>query len=339
MYDKRRVKIPTDITLDYILSKVSEYDIYAHYLGQFKVGAIYNSPFRKDKNPSFGIYYSKRTKQLLFKDHGTGECGNIVKFVSLYTGLTNYNDILKDIVKQLNITTDTKLDSSKQYIPSSETVIGIVRQKFTPTDINYWSQFNISEKTLKKFNVNSIKYYLCNGIVKGIYKEDNPMYAYKVYNNFKIYRPLADKYTKWRNNLTEYDIQGYAQLPSKGDTLIITKSMKDVMCLYEMGIPAISPSSESTFIPNDILEGLKKRFKRIIILFDRDAAGVKYLRKMSLKTSLEGLLVHKKFKAKDISDAIKANSFKEIKEWLYGEIKKQNTKKEKELGQSTQCNS
>nr|DAK71162.1 MAG TPA: DNA primase [Caudoviricetes sp.] len=339
MYDKRRVKIPTDITLDYILSKVSEYDIYAHYLGQFKVGAIYNSPFRKDKNPSFGIYYSKRTKQLLFKDHGTGECGNIVKFVSLYTGLTNYNDILKDIVKQLNITTDTKLDSSKQYIPSSETVIGIVRQKFTPTDINYWSQFNISEKTLKKFNVNSIKYYLCNGIVKGIYKEDNPMYAYKVYNNFKIYRPFADKYTKWRNNLTEYDIQGYAQLPSKGDTLIITKSMKDVMCLYEMGIPAISPSSESTFIPNDILEGLKKRFKRIIILFDRDNAGVKYLRKMSLKTGLEGLLVHKKFKAKDISDAIKANSFEEIKEWLYGEIKKQNTKEEKELGESKECNS
>lgn len=338
MYDKRRVKIPTDITLDYILSKVSEYDIYAHYLGQFKVGAIYNSPFRKDKNPSFGIYYSKRTKQLLFKDHGTGECGNIVKFVSLYTGLTNYNDILKDIVKQLNITTDTKLDSSKQYIPSSETVIGIVRQKFTPTDINYWSQFNISEKALKKFNVNSIKYYLCNGIVKGIYKEDNPMYAYKVYNNFKIYRPLADKYTKWRNNLTEYDIQGYAQLPSKGDTLIITKSMKDVMCLYEMGIPAISPSSESTFIPNDILEGLKKRFKRIIILFDRDNAGVKYLRKMSLKTGLEGLLVHKKFKAKDISDAIKANSFEEIKEWLYGEIKKQNTKEEKKLGESKECN-
>ena len=334
MYDKRRVKIPTDITLDYILSKVSEYDIYAHYLGQFKVGAIYNSPFRKDKNPSFGIYYSKRTKQLLFKDHGTGECGNIVKFVSLYTGLTNYNDILKDIVKQLNITTDTKLDSSKQYIPSSETVIGIVRQKFTPTDINYWSQFNISEKTLKKFNVNSIKYYLCNGIVKGIYKEDNPMYAYKVYNNFKIYRPLADKYTKWRNNLTEYDIQGYAQLPSKGDTLIITKSMKDVMCLYEMGIPAISPSSESTFIPNDILEGLKKRFKRIIILFDRDPAGVRYSRKISLKMNLEAMFIHKKYNAKDVSDAIKTNSFEEIKEWLYGEIKKQENQK---IGKSKEC--
>lgn len=320
MYDKRRVKTPTNITLDYILSKVTEYDIYTHYLGQFKVGAIYNSPFRKDNNPSFGIYYSKRTKQLLFKDHGTGECGNIIKFVSLFTGLTNYSDILNDIVNKLKITNDTKLVSSKQYIPSTETVIGIVRQDFTLTDINYWSQFHISKETLKKYNVNSIKYYLCNGIVKGIYKPENPMYAYKVYNNFKIYRPLADKYTKWRNNLTEYDIQGYAQLPKRGDILFITKSMKDVMCLYEMGIPAISPSSESTFIPDKALNQLKKRFKRIIILFDRDTAGVKYLRKMSLKTGLEGMLVHKKFKAKDISDAVKLNGFETIKNWLYEEI-------------------
>ena len=323
MYDKRRVKKPTEcITLDYILSKVTEYDIYAHYLGQFKVGAIYNSPFRKDKNPSFGVYYSKRTKQLLFKDHGTGECGNVIKFVSLFTGITNYNDILKDIIKQLHITPDTTLDNSKQYIPSTDTVIGVVRQDFTSTDINYWQQFNISKETLKKFNVNSIKYYLCNGIVKGIYKPENPMYAYKVYNNFKIYRPLADKYTKWRNNLTENDIQGFKQLPKTGDVLIITKSMKDVMCLYEMGISAISPSSESTFLPDKVLEQLKKRFKRIIILFDRDEAGVKYLRKMSLKTGLEGLLIHKKFKAKDVSDAIKANDFETIKKWLYENIKK-----------------
>lgn len=316
MYERKKAKAPSTITLDWILSKVTEYDIYAKYIGEFKVGMIYNSPFRKDKTPSFGLYYSKRTRQLLFKDHGNGYCGNIIKFVSLLKGITNYNDILQDIVKQLNITNNTKLDSSKQYITSTETVIGVVRQELTDTDINYWSQFNISVNTLNKFNVSSIKYYLCNGVVKGIYKEDNPMYAYKVYNNFKIYRPLADKYTKWRNNLTEYDIQGYEQLPQKGDTLIITKSMKDVMCLYEMGYSAISPSSESTFIPDTVLEELKKRFKRIIIMFDRDAPGCRYLRKISTKTGLEPLLVHKRFKAKDISDAIKANGFDKVKTWL-----------------------
>lgn len=321
MYSRKRAKLPDNITLDWILSKVTEYDIYAKYIGQFKVGMIYNSPFRKDKNPSFGIYYSKRTKQLLFKDHGTGECGNVIKFVSLFTGKTEYNDILSDIVDNLNITNNTKLVSSKQYIPPTETVIGVVRQEFTDVDINYWKQFNISINTLKKFNVNSIKYYLCNGIVKGTYKRENPMYAYKVYNNFKIYRPLADKYTKWRNNLTDYDIQGYEQLPQKGDILFITKSMKDVMCLHEIGYPAVSPSSESTFLPKDVLEQLKTRFKRIIILFDRDTAGVKRSRKLSRETGLEAMFINKKFKAKDVSDAVKANSFEEIKNWLNETIK------------------
>lgn len=321
MYSRKRAKLPDNITLDWILSKVTEYDIYAKYIGQFKVGMIYNSPFRKDKNPSFGIYYSKRTKQLLFKDHGTGECGNIIKFVSLFTGKTEYNDILSDIVDKLNITNNTKLVSSKQYIPPTETVIGVVRQEFTDVDINYWKQFNISINTLKKFNVNSIKYYLCNGIVKGTYKRENPIYAYKVYNNFKIYRPLADKYTKWRNNLTDYDIQGYEQLPQKGDILFITKSMKDVMCLHEMGYSAVSPSSESTFLPKDVLEQLKTRFKRIIILFDRDVAGVKRSRKLSRETGLEAIFINKKFKAKDVSDAVKANSFEEIKNWLDETIK------------------
>lgn len=322
MYSKDKAKELTNpITLDHILSKVTEYDIYAHYLGQFKVGMIYNSPFRKDKNPSFGLFYSKRTKQLLFKDHGTGECGNVIKFVQLYTGKTNYNDILQDIVARLNITTNTKLDSSKQYIPSQETVIGVVRQEFTDVDTNYWSQFHISIKTLKKFNVSSIKYYLCNGIVKGIYKPENPMYAYKVYNNFKVYRPLGDKYTKWRNNLTEYDVQGYEQLPKKGDICIITKSLKDVMCLYEMGIPAVSPSSESTWLPDTVLKDILKRFKRVLICFDRDGPGVRNLRKISLKTGLEPILVHKKWKAKDISDAIAKNGFENIKNWLYETLK------------------
>lgn len=320
IYDTTKINEEFEITLDNILSKVTEYDIYSAYIGNFKIGMIYNSPFRKDKNPSFGCYYSRTSKQLMFKDHGTGDCGNVIKFVSLITGLTKYNDILIDIVNKLKITNDTQLVSSKHYIPSTETVIGVVRQEFTSTDTDYWGRFNISIDTLKKFNVSSIKYYLCNGIVKGIYKDTNPMYAYKVYNNFKIYRPLADKYTKWRNNLTETDIQGFKQLPKTGDILIITKSMKDVMCLYEMGIPAISPSSESTFIPDKALNQLRKRFKRIIILFDRDVAGVKYLRKMSLKTGLEGMLVHRKFKAKDISDAIKINGFDIIKKWLYEEI-------------------
>lgn len=316
MYDSTKIKQQdAPITLDYILSKVTEYDIYARYIGQFKIGFIYNSPFREDKNPSFGIFRSRKSGKLLFKDHGNGECGDVIKFVELYTGLTNYNDILNRIVTDMSITNNTKLKSTKQY-ESKDTVIGVVRQDWTDVDKQYWSQFGITKETLIKFNVFSIKYYLCDGIVKGIYKNENPMYAYKVYDHFKIYRPLADKYTKWRNNLAPYDIQGYEQLPKKGDLLIITKSLKDVMCLYEMGYTAISPSSESTFISDKALNQLKRRFKRILICFDRDVSGIKNMRKISLKTGLNGFLVHKKWKAKDISDAIKLNGFEIIKNWL-----------------------
>lgn len=311
-----------NITIEDILNKVSEYDIYAQYLGTFKVGLIYNSPFREDKNPSFGVFRGRRGN-LMFKDHGTGLCGDVVKFVGTLFNISNYQDILAKIYKDVIVSrkiTKKRMISKVEEKPV-ETVIGIVKQEFNQIDINFWKQFGISLGTLKKFKVSSIQYYLCNGIVKAIYKDNNPMYAYQVYDRFKIYRPYGDKYTKWRNNLTEYDIQGYEQLPKTGNILFITKSLKDVMTLYEMGYSAISPSSESTFIPQIALDDVKKRFKRIIILFDRDVCGVRKSRSTSLKTGLEAIFIHKKYKAKDISDAVKAWGISEIKDWLIKTLK------------------
>lgn len=321
---KINTKVATEcknLTLDYILTKVDEIDIYQKYIRGITLGKIYNSPFRKDKNPSFGIFYSRKTGSLLFKDHGIGLTGNIITFVGHYYGLTNYNEILVKIVEDLKVNDlpVKNYNNVTKYKPS-ETVIGIVRQPFIEADLEYWKQFGISKKTLEKFNVFSCKYYLCNGVVKAMYSTEKPMYAYKVYNRFKIYRPLSDKFTKWRNNLTDYDIQGYKQLPENGDLLIITKSLKDCMCLYEMGYSSISPTSESSFIPIEVVEQLKKRFKRILICFDRDVPGVNYARKISLKTGLKCFLVHKKFKAKDISDAIKLNGKSVIEDWLKTEL-------------------
>lgn len=311
-----------NITIEDILNKVSEYDIYAQYLGTFKVGLIYNSPFREDKNPSFGVFRGRRGN-LMFKDHGTGLCGDVVKFVGTLFNISNYQDILAKIYKDVIVSrkiTKKRIVSKVEEKPV-ETVIGIVKQEFNQIDINFWKQFGISLDTLKKFKVSSIQYYLCNGIVKAIYKDNNPMYAYQVYDRFKIYRPYGDKYTKWRNNLTEYDIQGYEQLPKTGNILFITKSLKDVMTLYEMGYSAISPSSESTFIPQIALDDVKKRFKRIIILFDRDVCGVRKSRSTSLETGLEAIFIHKKYKAKDISDAVKVWGMSEIKNWLIKTLK------------------
>ena len=45
--------------------------------------------------------------------------------------------------------------------------------------------------------------------------------------------------------------------------------MKDVMCLYSFGIPAIAPNSETQFVSEKVLEELKQRFKHIVLLYDK----------------------------------------------------------------------
>ena len=312
-------KTAITMSLKDLLEKVSDYDIYSYYLGSFKPGKLMNSPLRPDdKIPSFAIFPSK-TGDLLFKDHGTGESGNALKFIKLYRGIQTREELEREllkIVRRLNPNQEIRTATRTKLVGSGVTNIGVVRQPFTDIDKKYWKQFHISIDTLKQFNVFSIKYFLCNNIVRGIYKEDNPMYAYKVDDRFKIYRPLASKYTKWRTNLHNTNIQGYAQLPDSGNLLFITKSLKDVMCLYEMGFSAISPSSETTFLPDSILQSLRSKWKHIVILYDRDAAGMQNARQYSKQYKIDAIFVHKKFKAKDISDAVKANGFFAVKEWL-----------------------
>lgn len=302
-----------------LMEKVSDYDIYSYYIGSFKPGRLMNSPLRTDdKNPSFAIFPSK-TGGLLFKDHGTGESGNAIKFIKLYRNIQTRAELEKEllrIVRKINPNVSNR-KNSYNHTSYGNINIGIVRQPFTDVDRQYWKQFHISVDTLRKFKVFSIKYFLCNSVVRSTYKEDNPMYAYKVYDKFKIYRPLASKYTKWRTNLTNRHVQGLAELPIEGgNLLIITKSLKDVMSLYEMGYSAIAASSETTFIPEDILDSLRKKWKHIIILYDRDETGMKRAREYSKLYKLDAIFVHKKFNAKDISDAIRDNGFSKVKNWL-----------------------
>lgn len=303
-----------------LLEKVDDYTIFSYYLGPFKVGQLMNSPLRTDDQmPSFAVFKG-RNGNLMFKDHGTGEAGNALKFIKLFKGIDTREGLEREllrIVRRMNPTMEVRAVTTAYSAGPSDTDIGIVRQPFTQVDKEYWKQFHISLDTLKKFNVFSIKYFLCNRVVRGTYKEANPMYAYKVFDKFKIYRPLASKYTKWRTNLTNRHVQGLAELPKEGgNLLIITKSLKDVMCLYEMGFYAISASSETTFIPGDILQSLRRKWKHIVILYDRDRTGMLKAREYSRQYKLVPIFVNKRFHAKDVSDAVKANGFNTIKDWL-----------------------
>lgn len=307
-----------------ILDKLTDLDIYTYCIGQFKVGKLINSPLRSgDKNPSFGIFHSSNGG-LLWKDLGTGDYGNALKFLKEYKGITTREELERELLRIIRrINPNLTIRQTTYNKPKGDVDIGIVRQPFTDVDKKYWKQFGIHIDTLKIFNVFSIKYFLCNGIVRSIYKDDSPMYAYKVYDKFKIYRPLASKFTKWRTNLTNRHVQGLAELPKEGgNLLIITKSLKDVMCCYEMGFNAIAAASETVFIPEDILNSLRFKWTHMVILYDRDPTGMHKARQYSKKYKLDAFFINKKFKAKDLSDAVKMNSFNIIRDWLKQTLKK-----------------
>ena len=73
-----------------------------------------------------------------------------------------------------------------------------------------------------------------------------------------------------RNNYDNKIVMGFHQLKYEQDTLIITKSKKDVMVLHEAGFESVAARSENVVIPTPFLNYFDTKYKRKIILFDND---------------------------------------------------------------------
>lgn len=313
------------ITEEEILKRTTEYDIYSYYMpSKFEVGKILSSPFRDDKHPSFGIFKSSKTGSLLFKDQATGESGNCFKFIQILLNISfkeSLEKIWSDIIEQ-KLGISVKGYEIKKYYENKKTVISIKRKNFTKTDDEYWGQYEINRELLNKYEVFPISRYWVNDMIYyHEYTETSPMYAYKVYNTFKVYRPYAEsKREKWKCNTSIYDIQGWKQLPDTGDLLVITKSLKDVMVLSLFDIPSIAPNGENTLIPEEAINEAKKRFKRLVLLYDYDDGGMQGVKTMTSKYNLEHIFIPKHYldlyKVKDISDHIKEFGYDKTKELL-----------------------
>lgn len=306
-------KIVENINEEEILKRTTEYDIYAHYMPhKFEIGRIMSSPFREDLHPSFGIFKSTRTGALLFKDQATGDVGNCFKFVSILFDLT-YSQTIQKIWDEVVLTGTISNQGIiiRDYYKNKKTIVSVKRKNFTKTDDEYWGQYCLNRDILKKYNVFPIqKFWVGDFISKFTYTDESPMYAYKIFNSFKVYRPYAEsRKDKWRNGCGQYDIQGWEHLPESGKLLVITKSLKDIMVLSLFGIPAIAPQGENTLIPEKVVNEAKKRFKRLIMLYDYDDGGLKGCTKMQEEYGIPYTFIPKHYLdiygVKDISDHIK----------------------------------
>jgi DNA primase len=302
-----------NLCLEELLKKITEYDVYHHYLGsKFKVGQIMSSPFREDKHPSFGVFKSSNGA-LLWKDQATGKTGNIVTFVKEIENLYHNKQALKLIydkfVKGI-IQPTTEGIRVREHYDRLRKSISIKRQNFTKNDDEYWQQYHISRETLKKYNVYPITFFWVDDVLQPFtYTKDSPMYAYKIFDKFKIYRPYSQyKKDKWRTNCSTIDIQGFEQLPEEGDLLILTKSLKDIMVLDELGYTAVALQSENDKLNYKIFNNLSERFKKIVILFDNDEPGKESAAKLASEYNIEYCFIdssiYELYNVKDISDYI-----------------------------------
>lgn len=305
------------LTKDLILSTLSEEQIFSFYIGsEVKNKKLFRSKLRNDRNPTCSMYRNK-SGTLIFKDFASGQHLNCFTYV-MELFKCNYHTALKIIANDFNLVPDSSVIKNRGKIISKDfrieekefSKIQVEVQDFTELELKWWSKYGIDLETLKKYNVYSCKHVFLNGQLIAKSQQHCPIFGYygKKYQGnelWKIYFPKRKEY-RFMGNYPSRKMQGYEQLPKTGKICCITKSQKDAMCLYSLGIPACAPNSE-TVIPNEaIISDLKKRFKYVICLWDNDYTGISFLNKFKRKyPELIYTWIPRKLKEKDISDYYK----------------------------------
>ena len=264
-----------------------------HYLGVPVKKGLFKSPLRRDNHPTCAFYRNKNG-ELIFKDFGSDTSGNFISVV-MYKFNCTYGAALNIIANDFGIVKRPKLAINKPLMKytnnkldqTQDCTIQVEIKDYEEYELKWWSKFGITEKTLKKFKVFSCKNVFLNGELFRLYKKNQLVFGYyggirEGIERWRIYQSQNKRY-KFISNWKSFRLQGAHMLPESGDYVVITKSLKDVMVLYEFGIPAIAPISENCYLTEAQHAKLVRRFKHVVLLYDNDRAGkynaIKFYRK------------------------------------------------------------
>lgn len=281
---------PINITKDLILNRVSEEKLMEHYLGVPVKKGLFKSPLRRDNFPTMSFYRSNKTGRLIVKDFGSDFCGDFVSVV-MEKFRCSYGKALQIVANDFGITSNKHLVKNAPLIEYTNTkfeettgaIIQVEIKEFEQYELDWWAKFGITEKTLKKFKVFSCKNVFLNGNLFHLYKEKQLVFGYyggirEGIERWRIYMPCNRKH-KFVSNWKSFRLQGAHMLPKSGDAIVITKSLKDVMVLYEFGIPAIAPISENCYLTDAQHNKLINKFNKVMLFYDNDRAGISNLNK------------------------------------------------------------
>jgi len=329
MFDTSKEKLtPTNI-----LKYVDQWDIIKGYVPGAVLEGLFFTPFGVESIPSASIMKGSNDR-LFIKDFGSPDkavdCfGLVSKLYGLPFGETleriRTDFKLDQLEQRLNVIKRNVLNSNGPNKNHSikmkiEKTILVRYRGWTLHDKRFWfDKYNISKETLRLYNVRPISHFWINGKMYVAVRHSYQYYYFQASDLryiMKIYQPYTT--LKWISNGGSLQvIQGEGVLAAKGDLLIITKSLKDIMVLRELGYNAIAPQSEPTLINREYINKQKIRFKQIVVFFDNDTAGIrsakKYAEQYNFPIITIPIFYYNQFGIKDISDYIEEFTIEDAK--------------------------
>jgi len=288
-----------------------------------KILSVFNS---KDSVPSMFIYFDTSSNEYKFKDFSSGYQGDHIQLVlhlfnlpvrwkATYKIINDYSEYLK---------THKRFDKVEIKFHSKYQVSDYQIRSWNNLDAKYWTNFGISSNTLKKYNVHPLEFFTMSKEEDGkAYTiTSNKHYTYGYFREdgelFKIYMPKNKdkKFIKVQNY-----IQGMDQLTYDSDYLIILSSLKDLMSFEELGISnieKIAPDSENSVIQESIINDLKEKYKKIVVMFDNDEPGIKSMQVYNNKYDLNFINLNL---SKDLSDSVLEFGIDKVKNELFPLLK------------------
>lgn len=304
----------TSISLEELLSKVSEISIAAKYLNIVEIPCVINSPIRRDERPSFGLY-SFDGQKVRYTDFATGEKGGLFDLLSKLWNIP-YGEVLERVANdfltykgtnEISINTDcgfSKVVLKEKIKPKIEVKV----RDWKKYDQEYWESYGVSLEWLNYARVYPISHKI---IIKDgkryTFGADKYAYAFvelkEGNTSIKIYQPFNKNGFKWCTSTDSSVISLWTKVPPSGKRICICSSLKDALCLWSnTGIPAIATQGEGYTMSDTAISELKRRFKKVYILFDCDEAGLIDGEKLSKQTGFTNVVLPKFEGGKDVSD-------------------------------------
>lgn len=276
----------------------------------FKINSVFTDT---DITPSLSLYYYNNA--YWFNDFSSGQKGSAIRLVELLFRLTTA-EAMSRIVADYNgwVLGGGVYSENQIMVKDKYRVTGYDLRTWSSIDKGFWVPFNIGSKLLDRYCVKPLsRYQMDRAGADPLVFSNTKMYGYfdSSDNLCKIYQPNTDrKFIKVQNY-----IQGESQVLGR-PYLLYLSSLKDIMSFesLKLDMDTKAPDSENTMLPQEVVEMDLQTYRRILVLFDNDEAGIKAANRYKEMYNITPVFLN--YGEKDFSDHMKKFGRSKVARWI-----------------------